>query len=536
MAHGETKYLYPMAPVLSRSARFGIPLLALGQGLCEAGFVLSARWGMGGGGSVALALMGGFAVLRLAFQERGATLEVKSLRRAVSALQAELLETLRVRAVPAYRPALRREIARALEETIPRAAEGMLARRRFLGSLLQGGVLVPGLFLLSWKIALPALAVGILAWRVLKWKNRSLRDLERSGSRGRAAERRAGEEFGAGLEAASGTGWDDYLRRFSGELDAARVADWKWRRAQARYPALLETGFFFALTGLLLSGVFVLDGLDSWLLFTALLVLVYRPVREAARHYPVALQGAQALEEVRNLVGAWNKCEPRALPPENPDPDFFALGKVSFRYAAPGDFTEAASPVFEDVTLKFRADAVTGVTGPNGAGKTTILRLIAGAETPSGSPGTRGKVWWAAAARPRAEKPGIAYLPQRTHPGADWRDWAARLRSESPALWADLDSVLRLEKLVEKAEHPESMSGGERQRMALARVAASSAGYLLLDEPTTGLPAHEREEILAGLLRIWKRGPEGNKRGALVVSHEPFLGAHCDSLLELSRA
>src|SRR6188768_416918 len=113
--------------MLTRSARIGIPLLALGQGLCEAGFVLSARWGMSGGVPASLALLGGFAVLRLVFQERGATLEVKSLRRAVSSLQAELMETLRVRAVPAYRPALRRELARALEETIPRAAEGLLA-------------------------------------------------------------------------------------------------------------------------------------------------------------------------------------------------------------------------------------------------------------------------------------------------------------------------------------------------------------------------------------------------------------------------
>ncbi|MCD6023534.1 MAG: sulfate transporter, ATPase subunit [Fibrobacteria bacterium] len=527
-----------MHPVLSRSARIGIPLLALGQGLCEAGFVLSARWGLTGSGPAALGLMGGFAVLRLVFQERGAALEVQSLRRAVSALQSQLLETLRARAVPAYRPAVRRELARVLEETIPRAAEGLLARRRFAGSLLQGGVLLPGLFLLSWKIALPALAVGALAWRVLKWKNRSLRDLERSGSHGRAAERRANEEFAAGLEAASGTAWDGYLRRFSGELDAARVADWKWRRAQARYPALLETGFFFALTGLLVSGAFVLDGLDGWILFTALLVLVYRPVREAARHYPVALQGTQALDEVRALLAGWNACEPRALPPENPEPGFFALENASFAYAAPGGGHADAHPVFEDVSLKFRADEVTGITGPNGAGKTTLLRLIAGAEIPSGPPGKRGKVWWAAAAR--RTDPGIAYLPQRAHPGADWRAWASRLRSENPGLWEELNAVLRLENLIGKAEHPESMSGGERQRMALARAAASDAGYLLLDEPTTGLPAHEREEILAGVLRIWKRGnarggDPKNARGALVVSHEPFLGALCDSLLDLSR-
>jgi len=478
-----------------------------------------------------LGLLALFAILRLAFQERGATLEVRALREAVSSLQSRVFDTLRARAVPVYRPAMKRELARTLEETIPRAAEGMLARRRFLGSVLQGAVLLPGLFLLSWKIALPALAVGTLAWRVLKWKNGALRDLERSGSSGRSAERRAGEEFGFGLEAASGSAWDGYLRRFNAEIDAARVADWKWRRAQARYPALLETGFFFALTGLLVAGVFVLNGLDGWILFTALLVMTYRPVREAARHYPVALQGAVALEEIDNRIAGWDQMRPRALPAPHPQPESFALENVTFRYG------EDSAPILENRTLTLPSDLVTGITGPNGAGKTTLLRLLAGAETPDA-----GAVLWAAAARdyPRkGDAHGLAYLPQRAHPGADWAAWAAALRASKPELWEALDQALRLDRLLEKAAHPdtnpESKSGGERQRMALARVIASDCGYLLLDEPTTGLPGNEREEVLRRVLSVWKRpDAQGRVRGALVVSHEPFLESLCDSVISLA--
>jgi ABC-type Mn2+/Zn2+ transport system ATPase subunit len=481
---------------------------------------------MRGGGPLTLALLGVFAVLRLLFQERGATLEVKAMRAAVSTLQTNLLETLNRRAVPAYRPAMRRDLARAVEETIPRAAEGALARRRFLGSVLQGAVLLPGLFLLSWKIAIPAVLVGTLAWRILKWKNGSLRDLERSGSQGRSAERRASEEFTAGLEAASGKAWAGYLHQFGGALDAARVADWKWRRAQARYPALLEAGFFFALAGLLMTGVFVLDGLDGWILFTALLVMTYRPVREAARHYPVALQGAVAMEELEQRLAEYERFEPRALPAEYPEPGFFALENVTFGYG-----NEPGHVVFRNASLKIHAASVTGITGPNGAGKTTLLRLIAGAETPG-----EGTVWWAAAARAGS---GIAYLPQRAHPGADWGAWAALLRKDRPELWSNLDAALRLEKLADKTAGgelpPESLSGGERQRMALARALASTAGYLLLDEPTTGLPGNEREEVLGRALELWKRpDAQGRVRGALVVSHEPFLESLCDSVSTVS--
>jgi len=68
--------------------------------------------------------------------------------------------------------------------------------------------------------------------------------------------------------------------------------------------------------------------------------------------------------------------------------------------------------------------------------------------------------------------------------------------------------------------------------MALARTLTSDAAYLLLDEPTTSMPADQRERVLRGALAFWKtRLPE--PRGALVVSHEPFLETVCDALVTL---
>jgi ABC-type lipoprotein export system ATPase subunit len=65
--------------------------------------------------------------------------------------------------------------------------------------------------------------------------------------------------------------------------------------------------------------------------------------------------------------------------------------------------------------------------------------------------------------------------------------------------------------------------------MALARVLASDAAYLLLDEPATALPGDARERIVAGALALWKR----DGRGAAVVSHEPFIERLCDARLRL---
>jgi len=129
-------------------------------------------------------------------------------------------------------------------------------------------------------------------------------------------------------------------------------------------------------------------------------------------------------------------------------------------------------------------------------------------------------------------------MPQRAWPGHDWADWAATLRASRPDDWRALDDLLGLERLATSATHPEALSGGERQRMTLARVLAGDAAYLLLDEPTTALPADERERVLRGALEFWKaRGaPQGPARGALVVSHEPFLANLCDEVARLEPA
>jgi ABC-type lipoprotein export system ATPase subunit len=80
---------------------------------------------------------------------------------------------------------------------------------------------------------------------------------------------------------------------------------------------------------------------------------------------------------------------------------------------------------------------------------------------------------------------------------------------------------------------PEALSGGQRQRLALARVFASDSPCLLLDEPTTGLAAGDRERILGDLL-AWRKERPGT--GAVLVSHEPFLGEFCGATLRLDAA
>src|SRR5690606_25008783 len=131
-------------------------------------------------------------------------------------------------------------------------------------------------------------------------------------------------------------------------------------------------------------------------------------------------------------------------------------------------------------------------------------------------------------------------LPQRAWPGPDWIDWARDLRARQPERFAELDALLDLAPLLRRAEgrgnepgrddvDAEEWSGGQRQRMALARALASDAAFLLLDEPVTALPADRREPVLRGALDLWTR----TGRGAVVVSHEPFLPDLCDTVIRM---
>ena len=181
--------------------------------------------------------------------------------------------------------------------------------------------------------------------------------------------------------------------------------------------------------------------------------------------------------------------------------------------------------VLRDVSVSLLPGRVTALLGENGAGKSTLLRVLAGALRPaSGDVRLDGRPL---ASTPRREAARtIGYLPQGFEPLFPMAARDLVLLGRTPhrgafggASPADREAVASALAETDAASLADTdlreMSGGERQRVLLARVLAGAPSVLLLDEPTANLDPRHRFRVLQAMRRRAEAG------GAVLVStHE----------------
>jgi putative ABC transport system ATP-binding protein len=197
--------------------------------------------------------------------------------------------------------------------------------------------------------------------------------------------------------------------------------------------------------------------------------------------------------------------------------------------------------VLKGLDLEVPRGEFLALMGPSGSGKTTLLNLIGGLDTPtSGRVIVGGRDLTRASARElarwRAQHVGFVFqfynlLPVLT---------AAR-NVELPLLLTNLaraerkkhvDAALDLVGLGDRAHHyPAQLSGGQEQRVGIARAIVNDPTLLLCDEPTGDLDRHTAGEILDLLVALNQR----YEKTVIMVTHDPLAAARARRVLHVDK-
>ena len=195
--------------------------------------------------------------------------------------------------------------------------------------------------------------------------------------------------------------------------------------------------------------------------------------------------------------------------------------------------------VLSEASLMLHPGRITALVGPSGAGKTTLMNLAGLLEQPkSGQIWINGTKATGLSERKRTQLRrrhiGMVFQFHRLFP-----EFSALENIAIPQMLSGLSQtesekraklLLEMVGLSDRATHrPGLLSGGEQQRVAIARSVANAPDILLADEPTGNLDPETGETVFQSLQKI----VHGTDTAALIVTHNQKLAAKMDEILEL---
>ena len=207
------------------------------------------------------------------------------------------------------------------------------------------------------------------------------------------------------------------------------------------------------------------------------------------------------------------------------------LQHVSYTY--PG----GTAPVVKNASFGFETGKLYAIVGPSGSGKSTLLSMLAGLDTPGEGDVILGETNLKALDLDRYRREGVSIIFQAfcLLPLLTVRENVCLPMEMQgvPESDARTKAAEALEKVgIEQEKHkrfPSALSGGEQQRVAIARSLCSGAPVLLADEPTGNLDGENTRVVMEILRRLAHE--EG--RCVIVVTHDPEAAEAADRVLHM---
>jgi len=195
--------------------------------------------------------------------------------------------------------------------------------------------------------------------------------------------------------------------------------------------------------------------------------------------------------------------------------------------------------VLRNVNLKVQEGEALAIIGMSGAGKSTFLHLLGGLDKPtSGKVVFRGEdiTKWSQTKRDHYRSRSIGFVFQFHHLLPEFNALENVMMPALVARDSKAEATGKAKKLLEQvgltdriSHRPSKLSGGEQQRIALARALVNGPSLVLADEPTGNLDATTGNKIID---LLWKTTVNRN-RSLIIVTHEPSIAEKADRVLVL---
>ncbi len=400
-------------------------------------------------------------------------------------------------------------------------------------ALVVGGMM--GLmFWMQWQLALIALAVLPLFWLRTIRIGRRIREVAQKQKRQEGAMAATFSESMSAIRTVQALSLEStFARAFSSESERSLKQDVKGKRLTAALERSLDLLIAVATAAVLWQGTrLVLRNQltpGELLVFLAYLKSAYRPVQDFAKYAGRLAKASAAGERVIDLL--------ERVPDVRDMPGAVRAGafegrvefdQVSFAY-------EHGQPLLQSIQLEVRPGEHVALVGPSGGGKTTIVSLLLRLYDP-----VQGKV-----RIDGGDLRNFTLESLRSQIGVVLQDnvvFAASVRDNIAygQVGASLEEVKAAAKLANAhdfvvalpqgyetilGERGQTLSQGQRQRLAIARAAIRKAPILILDEPTTGLDKTNERLVLDALQRLYQG------RTTFLITHDLRQATAADLIL-----